>query len=402
MDVHENRNVLGHRNGNGNDPDRDDVASVADSVMTQSSPWWSERSPVDLAHVLVADALTSAGLMLWQGEFTACLFVTSSWSASRTPGVGVGKQGEQCAGFGNANSLLAKPIAIALPFWIRLWQCVAQARHAAKTKARPSGHVSSSARDSSTLHLLNAVKYASCLAVIGCSVCIQMAELDGIRRGVGAWHGTFWNVSEDAWWKTWICLLCLKTAFTFAWDVVVDWGLARVGCDGRAARVGCLCPCCDDGLDSDMDTDGGGGDSDDERDSGDADAAGDSRARARPRRPQPAPSKVPPVPPQGAALRQTREVLRGGRVQLGGSHDVGLGHLAARVRGRVRVVAGNRGAGSTSGVDVAPGGERGDSNARREAAQAAVGDTKRRALREGVSELAAEPEPPGELGDEPR
>ena len=246
--------------------------------MTQSSPWWSERSPVDLAHVLVADALTSAGLMLWQGEFTACLFVTSSWSASRTPGVGVGKQGEQCAGFGNANSLLAKPIAIALPFWIRLWQCVAQARHAAKTKARPSGHVSSSARDSSTLHLLNAVKYASCLAVIGCSVCIQMAELDGIRRGVGAWHGTFWNVSEDAWWKTWICLLCLKTAFTFAWDVVVDWGLARVGCDGRAARVGCLCPCCDDGLDSDMDTDGGGGDSDDERDSGDADAAGDSPA----------------------------------------------------------------------------------------------------------------------------
>ena len=121
-------------NGHGNDPDRDDVASVADSVMTQSSPWWSERSPVDLAHVLVADALTSAGLMLWQGEFTACLFVTSSWRASRTPGGGVGKQGEQCAGFGNANSLLAKPIAIALPFWIRLWQCVAQARHAAKTK----------------------------------------------------------------------------------------------------------------------------------------------------------------------------------------------------------------------------------------------------------------------------
>ena len=261
--------------------------------MTQSSPWWSERSPVDLAHVLVADALTSAGLMLWQGEFTACLFVTSSWSASRTPGVGVGKQGEQCAGFGNANSLLAKPIAIALPFWIRLWQCVAQARHAAKTKARPSGHVSSSARDSSTLHLLNAVKYASCLAVIGCSVCIQMAELDGIRRGVGAWHGTFWNVSEDAWWKTWICLLCLKTAFTFAWDVVVDWGLARVGCDGRAARVGCLCPCCDDGLDSDMDTDGGGGDSDDERYSGDADAAGDSPAPA-PGAPNRRPRRYPP------------------------------------------------------------------------------------------------------------
>jgi hypothetical protein len=45
----------------------DDAASVADSVMTQSSPWWHERSPVDLAHVLVADALTSAGLMLWQG-----------------------------------------------------------------------------------------------------------------------------------------------------------------------------------------------------------------------------------------------------------------------------------------------------------------------------------------------
>ena len=282
-------------NGHGNDPDRDDVASVADSVMTQSSPWWSERSPVDLAHVLVADALTSAGLMLWQGEFTACLFVTSSWRASRTPGGGVGKQGEQCAGFGNANSLLAKPIAIALPFWIRLWQCVAQARHAAKTKARPSGHVSSSARDSPTRHLLNAAKYASCLAVIGCSVCVQLAELDGVRRGVGAWRGAFWNVSEDAWWRTWICLLCLKTAFTFAWDVVVDWGLARVGCDGRAARVGCLCPCCDDGLDSDMDDDDdGGGESDDERDSGDiTDAAGDSPAPA-PAPPNRRPRRYPP------------------------------------------------------------------------------------------------------------
>mmetsp|Transcript_1079 Transcript_1079/g.4015 ORF Transcript_1079/g.4015 Transcript_1079/m.4015 type:complete len:232 (-) Transcript_1079:1222-1917(-) len=121
-------------------------------------------------------------------------------------------------------------------------------------------------------------------------------------------------------------------------------------------------------------------------------------ARAQP--PEPAPSKVPPVPSKGAALREAREVLRGGRVQLGGSHDVGAGHLAARVRGRVRLVAGSRGTGSTSGVDAAPGGERGDSNARRAPAQAAVGDTKRGALREGVSELAAEPEPPGELGDE--
>jgi hypothetical protein len=112
---------------------------------------------VDLAHVLVADALTSAGLMLWQGEFTACLFVTSSWSTG-SDGT-IGKQGEQCSGFGNINALLAKPVAIALPFWIRLWQCVAQARHAARAKARPSGHVSSSGRDSSTLHLLNAAKY---------------------------------------------------------------------------------------------------------------------------------------------------------------------------------------------------------------------------------------------------
>lgn len=229
----------------------DDAASVADSVMTQSSPWWHERSPVDLAHVLVADALTSAGLMLWQGEFTACLFVTSSWSTG-SDGT-IGKQGEQCSGFGNINALLAKPIAIALPFWIRLWQCVAQARHAARAKARPSGHVSSSGRDSSTLHLLNAAKYFSCLSVIACSVCVQTAELDGIRTGAGAWHGTFLGISETSWWVGWICALCVKTLFTFAWDAVVDWGLGRVGCDGRAARVGCLCPCCDDGLDSDMD-----------------------------------------------------------------------------------------------------------------------------------------------------
>ena len=100
---------------------------------------------------------------------------------------------------------------------------------------------------------------------------------------------------EDAWWRTWICLLCLKTAFTFAWDVVVDWGLARVGCDGRAARVGCLCPCCDDGLDSDMDDDGGGGGSDDERDSGDiTDTAGESPAPA-PAPPNRRPRRYPPV-----------------------------------------------------------------------------------------------------------
>ena len=77
----------------------------------------------------------SAGLMLWQSEFTLCLFATSSWTAAEAQK----RQGAQCAGR-TPNALYAKPLAIALPFWVRLSQCFGSAREDAAAGNRTRAH----------------------------------------------------------------------------------------------------------------------------------------------------------------------------------------------------------------------------------------------------------------------
>ena len=119
-------------------------------------------SAVRFRHALFADVLTSAGLMLWQSEFTLCLFATSSWTTAEAQK----RQGAQCAGR-TPNALYAKPLAIALPFWVRLSQCFGSAREDAaagnRTRAR--------------MHAANALKYAACLGVVATSACVDLARV---------------------------------------------------------------------------------------------------------------------------------------------------------------------------------------------------------------------------------
>jgi hypothetical protein len=102
--------------------------------------------------------------LLWQGEFAACLFATSSWSHAP----GQAHPGGQCTG-DSVNALYAKPLMLALPFWLRLWQCVAQLR----------------CDGGNRWHALNALKYLTCLAVVGSSAGFRLV---GVRAAARLWQ----------------------------------------------------------------------------------------------------------------------------------------------------------------------------------------------------------------------
>lgn len=186
--------------GDGEDDDEDDGDDRA-------------SSPLTFQHVLVTDALTSAGLLLWQVEYTACLFATSSWTDAHAT------KGWQCMG-SSANATYAKPLMIALPYWLRLWQCVTQLR----------------CRGGNRWDALNALKYVTCLAVVGTSACLRLARLDDAESADGEAPLLVLGLTGAAWRRCWIATMCVKTGCCYAWDVVMDWGLMRVNpCSGGSA-----------------------------------------------------------------------------------------------------------------------------------------------------------------------
>ena len=208
----------------GSDREGDDKRSERGDEDEESSrrprrPWregseWSidslpdpPSSPVDFRHVLLTDALTSAGLMLWQTECAACLFATGSWTNGADAAAAAGK----CVG-DSKNALYGKPIVLMFPFWLRLWQCVAQCNG-------PLGN---------TWHAVNAMKYLSCIAVTIASTFYELSRDDEFSNS-----NTMFGVSETSWYAAWVGALCFKTVFCFWWDVVMDWGLARVGLFGE-------------------------------------------------------------------------------------------------------------------------------------------------------------------------
>ena len=175
-------------------------------------------SAVRFRHALFADVLTSAGLMLWQSEFTLCLFATSSWTAAEAQK----RQGAQCAGR-TPNALYAKPFAIALPFWVRLSQCFGSAREDAAAGNRTRAH----------MHAANALKYAACLGVVATSACVDLARV-AVETGRGP--ARFAGVDAETWKQAWLVVTCGKTAFCYWWDCAVDWGLLRIRLNGATAR----------------------------------------------------------------------------------------------------------------------------------------------------------------------
>ena len=130
----------------------------------------------------------------------------------------------QCTG-NSLNALYAKPLMLALPYWLRLWQCITQLR----------------CHGGNRWHALNALKYTACLAVVGSSAALRLAGAGSATNGTAAstlGSAVFLGLGEGAWWTCWITALCIKTCYCYWWDLVMDWGLLRVGvCGQSTARV---------------------------------------------------------------------------------------------------------------------------------------------------------------------
>lgn len=156
---------------------------------------------LEFVHIVVTDTLTSTCLLLWQFEFSLCLFATGNWAHGEGQDSG---QGWECVSHKSANVKIVKPLIIALPFYLRLCQSCYLAIH-----------------DGQRLQFWNALKYCSALAVVFTSA------------------ASVWDPPNASSWRAaWIASLVVKTIYCYTWDVVIDWGLLAQAAGGGGDGLG--------------------------------------------------------------------------------------------------------------------------------------------------------------------
>ena len=147
--------------------------------------------PVRFRDNLVADVACSMVRCLVDGVTTARFFFTGEYE-KRKPSL--------------AEDLgPTSPVITAIPYWIRLQQCVRRFYDSQRGSRERIEHV------------INAGKYTMSLVSIG------LASIGKYR----AIDGPFWS---DPGRVAWISCLFIGALYSFAWDVVMDWGLVEVSC----------------------------------------------------------------------------------------------------------------------------------------------------------------------------
>ena len=147
--------------------------------------------PVRFRDNLVADVACSMVRCLVDGVTTARFFFSGEYE-KRKPSL--------------AEDLgPTSPVITAIPYWIRLQQCVRRFYDSQRGSRERIEHV------------INAGKYTMSLVSIG------LASIGKYR----AIDGPFWS---DPGRVAWISCLFIGALYSFAWDVVMDWGLVEVSC----------------------------------------------------------------------------------------------------------------------------------------------------------------------------
>ena len=147
--------------------------------------------PIRFRDNLVADVACSMVRCLVDGVTTARFFFTGEYE-KRKPSL--------------AEDLgPTSPVITAIPYWIRLQQCVRRFYDSQRGSRERIEHV------------INAGKYTMSLVSIG------LASIGKYR----AIDGPFWS---DPGRVAWISCLFIGALYSFAWDVVMDWGLVEVSC----------------------------------------------------------------------------------------------------------------------------------------------------------------------------
>lgn len=179
--------------------------------------WPDTMKEIPFAEVLVADGLTSVAKLFFDLTTGSCIVISSSEPALKsTLGGTLGTLGtlspikrpeltaqgvlatalDQCSG----SSL--PYLAWSVPFLIRARQCVITARHAPDAWNRD-------------LQRINLAKYLSALPVVFFAMC-HARVIPGINGSM--------LTSED-FEVLWALAAIVNSAFSFLWDLVMDWGL---------------------------------------------------------------------------------------------------------------------------------------------------------------------------------
>ena len=145
--------------------------------------------PIRFRDNLVADVACSMVRCLVDGVTTARFFFSGEYE-KRKPSL--------------AEDLgPTSPVITAIPYWIRLQQCVRRFYDSQRGSRERIEHV------------INAGKYATSLVSIGLASVGRYSAIDG----------PFWS---DPGRVAWISCLFIGALYSFAWDVVMDWGLVEV------------------------------------------------------------------------------------------------------------------------------------------------------------------------------
>jgi len=144
------------------------------------------------ADVLLADALTSYAKVLGDFAVCVCMFFSGYSSTNPIPNRSAGGR-------------YLMPLAISIPYLIRLRQCLIE-----YVRARRKGFPSAERR----LHLYNSAKYASAFPVILCSA---------LQRGYNTDEPHIFSRPTLS--RLWLLAVVINSLFSFYWDVARDWEL---------------------------------------------------------------------------------------------------------------------------------------------------------------------------------
>eukprot|EP00656_Telonema_subtile_P058480 TRINITY_DN9917_c0_g1_i1.p1 TRINITY_DN9917_c0_g1~~TRINITY_DN9917_c0_g1_i1.p1 ORF type:complete len:490 (-),score=75.41 TRINITY_DN9917_c0_g1_i1:282-1751(-) len=141
---------------------------------------------VRFVHTFYMDGLTSACLLLYEMSYTWCCFVQDDWWSRSLQNRAAHDCSEYC-GSDTTTGRVLKPAMYCIPFFLRLLQEIRQR------------------------HWLNALKYVSCLFLVGSAAVHSFHEQDGF----------VWDYTR----AIWLAAVVIKTAYCYIWDIRRDWGL---------------------------------------------------------------------------------------------------------------------------------------------------------------------------------
>ncbi|KAJ6013337.1 hypothetical protein N7540_007928 [Penicillium herquei] len=154
----------------------------------------AEAKDGKFADILLADALTSYARVLGDIYISFCMFFTDDISATSKPNRACGQD-------------YIVPIIVAVPFTIRLRQCLTEYLRSRRASSRAESNKGNQ-------HLANALKYATAFPVIWLNA--KLRNYNPLE-----FHG----FSEMTIMHLLFIFSCINSGYSFWWDVVKDWDL---------------------------------------------------------------------------------------------------------------------------------------------------------------------------------